>query len=329
MGGVTGTRSTTPIRLRIAAVFVYLLALVLWSVVIGLPKQTLTAFLWIWLALVAWNITAPWRDHLAFPRDWWPALAVLTLYLYSRGVADQLGFVYVHVTEPIDLDRALFGGTLPTEYLQATLCGVPCLRTLPPAWHDVVLTTVYYSFFFVPILVAAVLWVRDRSAWMAFMRRYLSLYLVALAIYITYPMVPPWMAAETGFISGNIDRITSRGWYDLGEVGIHQSVSALANQVAAMPSLHAAVTLLVSWYLVSRWRSPWRWLLLLYPLAMGFALVYYAEHYVVDVLAGFAATAVVMGGCALWEMRRAPLEVATVGHSGSRAPGRPGRDTTE
>lgn len=322
-------RRRAPLRLRLAAIIAYLVGLALWSVVIGLPKQTLTGFLWIWLALIAWNVGAPWREHLAFPRDWWPALAVLTIYQYSRGMADQLGFVYVHVTEPIDLDRALFGGTLPTGYLQAKLCGVPCERTLPPEWYDIVLTTVYYSFFFVPILVAAVLWVRDRSAWVGFMRRYLSLNLLALAVYITYPMVPPWMAAETGFISGNIDRITSRGWYDLGEVGIHQTVSAFANQVAAMPSLHAGVTLLVSWYFVGRWRSPWRWLLLLYPVAMGFALVYYAEHYVVDILAGCAATAVVMGVSAVWETWRSPLEVAAVGHSGSRAPGRPGRDTTE
>ena len=99
---------------------VYLAALTAWSVVIGLPKQTLTAFLWIWLAIIAWNIKAPWREHLVFPRDWWPALAVLTLYLYSRGMADELGFAPVHVLEPIDLDRWLFGGTLPTEYLQAT-----------------------------------------------------------------------------------------------------------------------------------------------------------------------------------------------------------------
>lgn len=295
----------TPLRLRLVALLVYLAGLTVWSVSIGLPKQTLTGFLWIWLAIIAWNIGAPWREHLAFPRDWWPALAVLTLYLYSRGMADQLGFAPVHVLEPIELDRWLFGGTLPTEYLQATLCGVPCERTMSPEWYDVVLTTVYYSFFFVPILVASVLWVRDRSAWVAFMRRYLSLNLVALAIYITYPMAPPWMAAEFGFVSGNVDRITSRGWYDLGEVGIHQNVSALANQVAAMPSLHAAITLLVSWFAISRWRSPWRWLLLLYPAAMGFVLVYYAEHYVVDIVAGFGATGLVMYGCVVWERLRA------------------------
>jgi hypothetical protein len=168
----------------------------------------------------------------------------------------------------------------------------------------VVLTTVYYSFFFVPILSASVLWVRHRSAWVSYMRRYLSLNLVALVIYVVYPMAPPWMASQDGFITADIDRIAGRGWYDLGEVGIHQRMSAVTNQVAAMPSLHAGIALFVALYGISYWRSRWRLLLLLYPLAMGFMLVYYAEHYVVDIIAGFAVTGLTMAGCSAWEHRR-------------------------
>jgi hypothetical protein len=283
----------------------YGVTLATWSALVGLPKQTLSGFLWIWLATIAWNIGAPIRTHLAFPRDWWPSLAVLTLYLYSRGLADELGFVTVHVTEPIEADRLLFGGTLPTEYLQAKLCGVPCERTMPPQWYDVLLSTVYYSFFFVPLIAAAVLWVRHRAAWVAFMRRYLTLYLLALVVYVVYPMAPPWMAAEDGFVSADIDRIASRGWYDLGEVGIHQTESALANQVAAMPSLHAGVALLVALCAMGRFGSRWRWLLLLYPLSMGFVLVYDAEHYGVEIAAGFLVAGLTMVGCAVWERWRA------------------------
>ena len=33
-------------------------------------------------------------------------------------------------------------------------------------------------------------------------------------------------------------------------------------------------------------------------------LVYYGEHYVVDVLAGAVLAALVMAGCGLWERRR-------------------------
>jgi membrane-associated phospholipid phosphatase len=72
-----------------------------------------------------------------------------------------------------------------------------------------------------------------------------------------------------------------------------------------MPSLHAAVSLFVALYGASRLRSRWRWLLLLYPLTMAFTLVYYAEHYVVDILAGYVVAGLVLWGCARWEHSRA------------------------
>jgi PAP2 superfamily len=286
---------------RVGGILVYLVALTCWVTFVGLPKQTIVAFLWIWLATIAWNIHAPIRAHLAFPRDWWPPLVVLMIYLYSRGLADDLGFVSVHVIEPIQADRWLFGGILPTEYLQAHLCGSPCERSMPPRWYDVVLTTVYYSHFFVALVTAWVLWLRNRSGWVRFMRRYLTLNIVGLALYITYPMAPPWMAARDGYLSADIARITGRGWYDLSDNGFHQHLSAVGNPVAAMPSLHAGIALLVAVYGIMRLRGGWRWLLLLYPVAMSFMLVYYAEHYVVDILAGYAAAGLVLWVCAVWE----------------------------
>ena len=302
-GGSMGEQVATSRSTRVISMLVYVAALTLWSVFLGLPKQTLSAFLWIWLAIIAWNVGRPWRTHLAFPRDWWPSLLILTIYMYSRGITDELGIASVHVIEPIDADRWMFGGTLPTEYLQAKLCGIPCLRTTMPRWYDVVLTTVYYSYFFVALVMASVLWVVRRDAWLSFMRRYLSLTAVALAIYITYPMAPPWMAEQLGMISSNVDRITGRGWFDLGEVGVHQQLSALTNPVAAMPSLHAATALLVAVFGITQLKRWWRWLLLLYPLAMGFALVYDAEHYVIDVLMGFLCATAVLTGCSAWERR--------------------------
>ena len=78
----------------------------------------------------------------------------------------------------------------------------------------------------------------------------------------------------------------------------------VGNPVAAMPSLHAGITFLIAIYGIQRLRTPWRWLLALYPLLMSTALVYYAEHYVVDVLAGALLAVVVLVGCQLWENGR-------------------------
>jgi membrane-associated phospholipid phosphatase len=70
--------------------------------------------------------------------------------------------------------------------------------------------------------------------------------------------------------------------------------------------LHAAYTLLFTlflWRLAPRLARP---LLALYPLAMAFALVYTAEHYVVDILLGWTYTLI-----AVWVVGR----VADVLHS--------------
>jgi membrane-associated phospholipid phosphatase len=68
----------------------------------------------------------------------------------------------------------------------------------------------------------------------------------------------------------------------------------MPNQVAAMPSLHTGISALVALWAVSRLRSSWRWLLLVYPVAMGVALCYFGEHYVIDEIVGVAAAGAVL-----------------------------------
>jgi membrane-associated phospholipid phosphatase len=88
-----------------------------------------------------------------------------------------------------------------------------------------------------------------------------------------------------------------------------------ANRVAAMPSLHAAFSLLVVVFFFP-WVRAWWWraVLLAYPLVMGVALVYLGEHYVVDVLAGWVLVglAFVLWG---WIERRGRLRRADISRS--------------
>ncbi|MCR1781619.1 phosphatase PAP2 family protein [Nocardioides carbamazepini] len=328
MTEATGRAETlSPIAVRVVPLLVYAGALSAYVVTVGLPKQSWVAVIWLWLLTIAWDVRKPVREHLAFLRDWSLPVALLLLYLYSRGISDDLGFASVHVTEPIDADRWLFGGTLPTEWLQARLCGEPCIRASPPAWYDVLLTTVYYSHFFVALSIAAILWMRNRPEWVRYMRRYLALNFLALIIYIVYPMAPPWMASRDGYLTDDIARITGRGWWEFGRGGgggggggTHQSISAVGNQVAAMPSLHAGIAILVAAWAITRLRGTGRWLLVLYPLAMSFMLVYYAEHYVVDIIAGGICVAIVLVGWTAWERRR--------GRGSQRVVGAPGTETS-
>lgn len=275
-------------RPRLLAFGVYFLIFLVYWKVVGLPTDPIQIFLWLWAAEIAWNIGDPWRKHVGFLRDWWLIVAVLVVYNYSRGIADNLG-VPLHIDEPIHFDEALTGGTLPTAWLQHRLCGNPCTPKTPAQWYDVVLGFVYFSHFVTAMIVAAVLWVRSRPLFVAFMRRFIALDVLGLIIYIAYPMAPPWWASVHGHIAQSIPRITDRGWELLGLHSAGKLMTggaALSNPVAAMPSLHTAFATLVAVFAIATMRSRWRWLLLSYPLAMGLTLVYFGEHYVLDVLAG-------------------------------------------
>jgi membrane-associated phospholipid phosphatase len=295
-------------RSRVLAMTVYAVLLAAYTEVLGIPNDTVSVFVWLWFGTIAWNIEAPWRYHLRFVRDWSIPMIGLVIYFYSRGLTDELGLP-VHFTMPIRFDEwlsGLFGGghTLPTVHLQRALCGDPCLRESDPRWYDVFFTTVYASHFLTGLTIAAVLWVRRREEWLKWMRRYVAINFGALACYILYPMAPPWMASEQGYVHEAIPRLTGRGWRDLGLGRFDLVLQGVGNPVAAMPSLHAGITFLVAMYGIWRLRTPLRWLLLLYPVAMSVTLVYYGEHYVVDVLAGAVLAALVMAGCGLWESRR-------------------------
>lgn len=299
---------TAPLH-RLVAMLVYTAALAAWVVVVGLPNDPIGVFLWFWAAGVAWNIDAPRAYHLRFPSDWWPVLVALTVYWFTRGLADEIGMP-VHVTEPIAADQwlnGLFGGShtaIPTEELQRALCGDPCMRGSDPRWYDLVFSLVYTSHFLVGISMAVVLWVRNRTTWTLWMRRFLAINFAGLVIYFAYPMAPPWMASRDGLLPP-LPRITSRGFSDIGLERANIVLQGMANPVAAMPSLHAGVAFLVAFWGIWRLRTPLRHLLIIYPLLMSFALVYFAEHYVIDLIAGGLLAALVMAGCRMWEVWRA------------------------
>lgn len=292
---------------RWAAVGVWVVALVAWSATIGIPNDPWAVLITLWLLTVAWNVEAPWRHHLGFLRDWSIPALLLAVYFYSRGWVDEFD-ITVHWTMPIDVDRWMFGGTLPSTTLQELWCGSdPCRVDGPVQWFDPLFTTVYASHFVVGLTLAVWLWARNREEWLVWMRRYLGLNFGGLAIYILYPMAPPWMASDEGYLGPGeqLARITSRGW---GELGLHRAnvvLNGVGNPVAAMPSLHTGTAVLVAAYGIWRLRSRWRWLLLAYPLAMGVALVYFAEHYVIDEIAGAVLALAVMGAASRWERWRA------------------------
>jgi hypothetical protein len=298
-----------PASRRIAAMSAWAVAFVAGWLAIGLPTDPLYAFAWLWTATIAWNSHRPWRAHLGFARDWLPVVLLLAAYNLIRGLADN--GATPHAQELVDADVWLIGwatgGQVPTVWLQQ--------RFYDPAavyWWDAVASWVYFSHFVVALTAAVILWLRDRRRWARFMRRWFFLCAAGLVTYFLYPAAPPWWAAKYGLIE-DVARISTRGWKASGMHGAGNLLNAgqiASNPVAAMPSLHTAFALFVVVFFLPAVRRRWWPLLLSYPLAMTLTLVYCGEHYVIDVLVGWAyvgLTFLVVGVAERWwESRRRP-----------------------
>ena len=291
------------------AVATYVVLLVIWSALIGIPNDPIGISLWIWLFTICWRLDQPPRSHLEFFHDWWPWLLALAVYSLARGLTDDLGFA-AHVTAPIRMDEWLAnvwgGDTVPTVSLQHAWCGEPCLPTGDVRWYDVAISAVYASHFLTGLVIAGVLWLRNRALWLEWIRRYVTISYLALIGYIVFPMAPPWMAARDGFLPA-IARISSRGFHAIGVERTTIIFGGLPNKTAAMPSLHAGIAFLVAFYAIARLRGAWRYLLLLYPVAMSTALIYSGEHYLIDTIMGALIAGLTMVGCAWWERRHAAV----------------------
>jgi hypothetical protein len=290
--------------LRPYALGLYFLALIAWSARYGVPVQRELVILWTCGALACVSIGRPLREIAWLAVDWLPIVAVLWVYDLTRGAADSFG-IGVHLHPMIDFDQAIFG-EVPTVWLQRQLYEPGVVH-----WWDVGFTLIYTSYFIVPFALAGWLWARDRLGFQRFTRRLVTLSLAGLATYIAFPAAPPWMAGEMGLI-GEVHRTTAKGWEVLGvgTASLFSKGQGAANMVAAVPSLHSAITTLVALFLWGRVRRKrLRPLLLLYPLAMVVALMATGEHYFFDVALGWVYAGAVMGAWTVWERRREGLRV--------------------
>ena len=245
----------------------------------GMPTDRLVLLGWVLAALGLQSVGRGWRSLVRLLTDWVPLIAVLLLYDLSRGFADGLGMP-VHVADVAAFDLWLGDGVLPTAWLQE--------RWTSEVWAAAA-SLVYASHFVVTPVLLAVLWLRNRARWAAYVRLVLALSFAGLVTYVLYPAAPPWYAAKEGVIE-HVDRISSSGWAVLGlpKAGalLHSSQGQV-NPVAAVPSLHTAFAVLTCLVLLPAARRAWQRVgLVSYAVAMPLVLVWSGEHYVVDTLLG-------------------------------------------
>ncbi len=267
-----------------------------------MPTSRDLVFLWFAIGMAAFCVTDLRRRVPRLVIEWAPFIGVLFVYDRLRGFADGLVFPARELPQ-IHVEAALFGKPIPTVWLQTHLWhGGSELH-----WWDYATWLVYLSHFFATLVVAAVLWTWAHERFTRFATMVCVLALTGFATYALYPAVPPWLAARDGEI-GQSNRLIGIIWQHVPVAhygSLFEKGQNYANNVAAMPSLHAAYALLIAlflWRLVPRWaRVP----LALYPPAMAFALVYTGEHYLVDCVAGWVYATATFVAVNLWFERRA------------------------
>ncbi|HEY3184272.1 MAG TPA: phosphatase PAP2 family protein [Gaiellaceae bacterium] len=270
----------------------------------GLPTAKDRLFAWLLAGMVLCSLVDVRRTLPRLVLEWSPFIGFLLAYDLLRGVADSV--FAAHVWPQLRVDEWLFAGSVPSVWLQQHMWhGEHDLR-----WWDYAAWGVYLTHFFATLVVAALLWLWWHDRFLRYAVMVATLAALGFATYVLFPAVPPWLASEDGFLEPTTrlvpivwSHIPIEHFATLFEKGRHY-----ANDVAAVPSLHAAYALLITlylWRLVPRWaRVP----LAVYPLAMSWALVYGAEHYVSDCLLGWVyAVAAYLGVNAVaerWPARR-------------------------
>jgi hypothetical protein len=248
---------------------------------VALPALVTSAVAWqapLSVALVLRR--SRFRDAAVYGAQMWAYLAA-----YELPNDDPEALVRrVHVRYPIAIDRAIGLGEVPTVRLQRAL-GRPG-RVRP---HDLALSAVHWSWFFAPHTVLIwILW-RHPERFGRSAAQVAAVFDLGSAVYWFLPTAPPWWAGNTGelphvrrIMTEAGERVWGRYW-----AGLYDSLSG--NQLAAMPSLHFATSVMAAHVLSDVGPIPgalgWA-----YAGALGFALVYLGEHYVADLLAGLALT---------------------------------------
>ncbi len=229
-----------------------------------------------------------------FLRDWLPFVALLLAYELMRGVADDAGMP-LHAADLATADRLISFGVLPTQALQ---------EAIPPAVGRagiaMAATIVYMIHFALPLATGFVLWVRRRAQYYDFVATLIVLSMAAFVSYLILPAAPPWYAANMGLLNGpdGVPVITylKPGAFEalasaLGFDGRYMYSLAFGsvnpNAVAAFPSLHVAYPFL-SFLVLRRAFGRVGWLALLYTFVVTLSVVYTADHWVIDAIAGVA-----------------------------------------
>ena len=246
--------------------------------------------------------TAPVAVCVLFPRSRARDVAVCALqmwaYFAGYGMPNDDPEALrrrVRVAYPVRIDRALGLGSPPTLRLQRAF-GRPGSHNTA----EKLLVWSHWVWFTVPHGTALYLLARHPDRFARGAARIYATFDIGLIGYWALPTAPPWFAAAEGLMDDGHTPELRRMMVEYGEQFWKSRWTRLygslgANPLAAMPSLHFATSVMAARLLAETGpvAGAVGWT---YAVTLGIALVYLGEHYVVDLLAGYALTELVRHG---------------------------------
>jgi hypothetical protein len=164
----------------------------------------------------------------------------------------------------------------------------------------------YYVGVHFPATIAVLVWAcwRHPGAYRRIRAAFLAVTLGALAIHVAVPLAPPRMLAGHGFV--DTLRVYGPNIYPA------DTTRSVANQFAAMPSLHFGWAVLAAAAVIVVLRTRWRWVAVLHPAVTLLAIVATANHYWLDAIVAGALIVVAAAGIRWWSRRGTARAVTTL-----------------
>ena len=274
----------------------------------------------------------PWRTAVVLSillALTWIVLRLLQRAGAPRQIAGEAALVlglyaawqYIGAINPWGMDSAIDTGRWIADVQQA-------LHWPSEAWlqslvigHDGVIAFAdwYYTALHIPVFVITLIWVllRHRPDW-PFVRTTTILMTGACLVIQFKAVAPPRLVPDLDIVDTAL--VNGRSVY---------AAIPGANEFAAMPSVHVAWAAAVALFVIVAARTPWRWLVLAYPVLTFAVVVVTGNHFILDgvvslaLLAGAAGLTLVIPGQAprLCREGRGDAGVSGVGGAeGTRTP---------
>ena len=204
----------------------------------------------------------------------------------SMRVFPSFQYGTIHIAEPYQLEKALFGLDFQGKIVTANEYWAANTST----FLDVLTGLFYVNWVSVPLIFAGFLWRKNKMMFLRFSYVFLFLNLIGFITWYSYPAAPPWyVELHPDFVLDMSTMGNSAGlaafdsFIGLPLFGTIYGMNA--NIYAAIPSLHCAYSLIVVIYGLKNLRY-WNILLVFFSIGIFFSAVYLRHHYIIDVLLG-------------------------------------------